>query len=257
MLLFRQRLTYMKKIIVVSSFVGLILFGLNIIIPLFWAENAATQIVVAVLSGWVSGIATLLIGVIALYQSEKYNKSSDLFLNKQYKLEKCKSIIQSRLMFVDNLKKAWNTFRESANSASVRVKLKSIIDSTQYLSKNIAKDRIDSEIRLPLRADCSALSTVVKCDYRKSNEREKAIDKLSEYRELFNSIFSKENINGDLTFISSGCNSKLVHAYIDLVHAFDDYVQQCDIDINEAITKRCDDYDCLASDYSVDNKPVL
>ena len=127
----------------------------------------------------------------------------------------------------------------------------------QFSPKNITKDQIASEIRLPLRADCSALSTVVKCDYRKSDEREKAIDKLNEYRELFNSIFSKDSLNGDLTLVSLACNTKLVYAYIDLVHVFDEYVQLCDIDINEAITKRCDDYDRLSSEYSVDNKPVF
>ena len=247
----------MKRIIVISFAIGIVLIVANILLPLIWIDEKATAIIVSVVSGWISGIATLLIGVIALFQTKKYNEANDLFLNKQYKLEKCKSIIQSRLMFVDNLKKAWNAFRESANSASIRVKLKSIIDSNQFSPKNVTKDQIASEIRLPLRADCSALSTVVKCDYRKSDEREKAIDKLNEYRELFNSIFSKDSLNGDLTLVSLACNTKLVYAYTDLVHVFDEYVQRCDIDINEAITKRCDDYDRLSSEYSVDNKPVF
>ena len=72
------------KIIVIISTVLLILFILNLLFAILGNDTPMTtkSFVFTVISAWLSCIATLIIGIIAYRQSEKYKKENDIYLQK-------------------------------------------------------------------------------------------------------------------------------------------------------------------------------
>ena len=246
----------MKRFIIVSAIVGGVLFLVNLIIPIFWAKENVTQIIVAVISGWVSGVATLFIGVIAACQTRKYNDSNELFLKKQFELEKNKTLIQSRLLFVDNLKKAWNAFRDSANPAKVLSKTL-LIKSSSLSAAEIKKATFHTilEHQLINRAYFSNLKTVIDCDYKDSVEKNETLKVLAEYRDLFNSVMGDGAKNKDPKALQSDCLNVLKDKYLELVKTIDGYVFMCDSDINDSIANKSDDSAYLSSSYSPKKAP--
>ena len=75
---------FMKKqiIIVVLLSVAVIV---NIVLAIIFHGDSGANIFTAV-SGWISGIATIVLGVIALVVNEKYKKDNDNFILKQEEL---------------------------------------------------------------------------------------------------------------------------------------------------------------------------
>lgn len=59
------------------SSVALILFCGNILYAIFAPESDLKASLLTTLSGWISGIATIVIGIIAALQSQKYNKDHE------------------------------------------------------------------------------------------------------------------------------------------------------------------------------------
>lgn len=83
---------------------GVALFVVNIVFACIYDENG-TNIFTAI-SGWVSGIATIILGVIAIVQNRKYKRENDRFLKEQqqlnWKLEQ-KDLIKSYLCKIENI----------------------------------------------------------------------------------------------------------------------------------------------------------
>ena len=241
----------MKKIIIISVILGVVLFCANLIIPIIWAKEDVTQIIVAVISGWVSGVATLLVGIIAALQTKKYNEANELFLRRQFELEKNKTLIQSRLLFVDNLKKAWNAYQDSANPA--KILSKTLVIRSSSLSPSEIKQTIFQtvlEYQLQNRACHSSFKTAISCDYKESVEKNKTLETLNDYRKIFNSFMSDGTKNKDPNKLQTDCLNLLKDKYLELVKVVDDYVLMCDSDINESIANKSDDFVFLSSSYS-------
>ncbi len=239
-----------RSIIIVSAIVGCFLFAINMILPPFFANNPIAQIMVAAFSGWISGIATLFIGVIATLQTEKYNQANDWFVKKQYEIEKSKSLIQSRLLFVDNLKSAWNSFRDSANPGRIITSLLSIDEPINSKKAQQITVQIALDAQFTNRATYSNLLRNIKCDYRDSEERDNSSKMLDEYRELFNSVLGEDKYTNNPQSLIDVCIGDLKDKYLSLVELMDEYVLMCDLDINDAIVNKADDFEYLSSRYS-------
>lgn len=97
-----------KSIFILVSF-AIIAMIINVAFSIaFRGENGAN--IFTTVSGWVSGVATIILGVIALYVDKEYKKENDEFLNKQdellWKNEKKASIE----LYREQVMKCYNDF---------------------------------------------------------------------------------------------------------------------------------------------------
>ena len=81
------------------------------------SDSSIQSSIIAIIGAWVSGIATIFIGVIATRQNKRYKQDSDEHIKKQYDFEVYKQIIEIRTNYVENIKKKLNSF-QTRNSAS-------------------------------------------------------------------------------------------------------------------------------------------
>ena len=99
-----NRQSFKQTMIIVGIIIAGLAFLANIILA-FVFPNCATNIFTAI-SGWVSGIATIILGVIAFRQNKKYKKENDRFLKEQqqlnWKLEQ-KDVLKVYLRNIENV----------------------------------------------------------------------------------------------------------------------------------------------------------
>lgn len=98
-----------KKCIVIAVVVVTLVFIVNIVLAIIFQGDSGANIFTTI-SGWISGISTIVLGVIALYVNAKYKKDNDDYLKKQdelfWKNEK-KSAIE---LYRDQIVKCYDRF---------------------------------------------------------------------------------------------------------------------------------------------------
>ena len=100
-----------KTGMIVATIIVTVIFIINIILSIkFRGENGAN--IFTAISGWISGISTIVLGVIALYVNAQYKKDNDNYLKKQdelfWKSEK-KSAVE---LYRDQIVKCYDRFLE-------------------------------------------------------------------------------------------------------------------------------------------------
>ncbi len=247
----------MKKFVIISTIISCVLLIINISLPLFWVNEPQTQIIISVISGWVSGIATLFVGILALLQSKKYNDANEAFVKKQYELEKSKSIIHSRMMFVESLKKARDVFLEKANPINAVSKIISVYNIKSDVEKNASIAQLIADATLTYKACYSNLVHTVNCDYRKSIAKDNLVKELKRFDKNFTSSFEKEENEKYLNDISALQDKFLKHLsteFGNLMKELNNYVSDCNLDIQNTIANKGDDNAYLLEVYSPKKK---
>lgn len=243
----------MKKIVIVSSLLGTLLLSLNITIPLIFQINDVTVIIVTILSGWISGIATLLVGIIAAYQTKKYKQENDILIEKQYKLEKSRSLIHSRLLFVDNLKKVRDTFIEKANPAQFAAKLMSVDWNIKTSESKSAFFGVIAEGMLMFKTHYRHFDYILKMDYNDSKTKENAAEALDKYQQEFLFAFDDKALNKYMREPKKAfdvCVGILSEKFAITVDAINEYVFSCDRDINEVISNKNENNEYIVLRYA-------
>ena len=243
----------MKKIIILSSVIGTCLLVANVFFPLIWVENKATAIIVSVLSGWISGIATLLVGIIAASQTKKYKQENDVFIEKQYALEKSKSLIQSRLLFVDNLKRMRDAFVEKANPSHFATRLMSVDWNLSTNENRTFFLGVFAECLFTFKSNYRNLEYALKMDYCENQSKNNAIEALKEYQQVFLETFSNKALEEMIKRpkkVFDICVDVLSNKFATTVDALNEYVTLCDYDINDTIANKNDDNEYIVLHYA-------
>lgn len=246
-----------KKVIVIISIVCLALCVLNFVFVLSFSQCENIGLIATIISGWVSGIATLFVGIIAALQAKQYNDSNSEFIRKQFDLDKSKSILQSRLLFVDNLKKAWAVFCESAapyRFCNDLYATNAITDTTQ---KNITVMNIIIEASIAISNSYLKLNNVIALDYSNIGKKKVVIDAIKSYRDEFIKHFKdRKNLNyyqSHVEELAKVLNGNFANQFNEITKLCNEYILNCDYDINYCIVNKSDDVDYLIKRFNPQN----
>ena len=165
-------------------FWGIILLFIGANFTCLLISNSALQSsIIAIIGAWVSGIATIFIGVIATRQNKRYKKDSDEHIKKQYDFEVYKQIIEIRTNYVENIKKQLNSFCENFDFAFVTSRLAKLQVTSQenpHLTETSEPSEIlDFQARLKLHY--LDLKQAIMDDWNKQEYNETFCKALDEY----------------------------------------------------------------------------
>lgn len=248
-----------KKLIIWSSIIGIFLLVANLICPFIWFDATITPVVTSIISGWVSGLATLFVGIFAALQAKKYKEANDAFIEKQYKLEKSTSLIHARLLFVDNLKRVVNSFGTSANPAHFASNLLAISWNVNNSNRKTDFYGVVAESMDSFKTGYRSLEAVLKLDYFNTIEKDNVITALREYENDFVEALSNENLKKHMESPKAMFNylvEELNKKFLSVMKTIDEYVLSCDVDINSTIANRNEDNDYIVSRYAPKNNEL-
>ena len=184
---------------------------------IFHGENGAN--IFTTISGWVSGIATIVLGLIAIKINAKYKEENDEFLKKQeelfWKNEK-KTIVE---LYREQVVKCYNNFT-MFNYAEI---LNQLIANENKIESPIYNLSISSKIETEMHNMFFALSI---CKYY-FNFKKELLDSYGKYLSLLN-----EMVNGydDMIYnkrFEKG--EKLQESYIEVVNNFNIHISEINV----------------------------
>lgn len=230
-----------------------------LLVCIFIKEYNTATLVASVISGWISGVSTLVVGIIASYQSKQYQQANDAFLQKQYRLEQCTSVINNRILFVDNLKKSAEKYMANCNPSFMLLRLTNIVKDPIYNDKYMRAREIITDYIGKLNMHHSSLSHLIDLDYCNSESRSEVKKMLTIF---YNSFYSSVDTETKLDSYSKNPNIflcqlldklKINDLYVSTEEAICKYIVHSDFDINEAIFYKKDDISELEKLFSPKN----
>lgn len=242
----------MKKIWFIISIILITLCVLNFALCLSFFDKPLTMMITTIISGRISGISTLIVGIIAALQAKKYNDTNSCFLNKEFELEQSQMILQSRMQFVESLKRTWDEFDSNCDP---------VFFATEVVSVNVVV-RVDSHIQscilkhaCSLYNKCTSLSSIIDFDYVENNAKTNAKQALEAYKKYFlDSFVDGENNKKFLNDNHKLYNTLLTESeneYKKLKAVFSRYISECDKDLNYSVFYKNNDVKYLTEKYSI------
>ena len=252
----------MKKILIIALLVlvALVFLSLNFILVLFWIkDDILASLVATVISGWVSGVATVLVGIVAVIQTKKYNEMSDCFIKKQYQMEKCKNIIQTRIHFVNTLKNAAEKYMRKCNPAFMQLELTNIASNPSGIDVYSATRKTITNYFIILKMETSELLHSIELDYNNSDIRNVAIDSLTNYFKSFQTLIDTEKKMDNFClhldkFMDCLLEKEINKSYSTAEKNLSSYIVHTDMDLNEAVFYKSDDIKFLEKMFSPKNE---
>lgn len=255
----RKKITPLIALALIA--LGIACVVMNFVLVFCWIKGVTDQALVAtIISGWVSGISTLLVGIIALLQTKKYNDLNDKFVKKQYSLDKCRAILQSRILFVDNLKRCAEKYMKNCNPSFMELGLANVSSNPSGTSYYIEARRCITNYLIQLKMCHSELMHVIELDYNNSEQRNRVMQSLGSFFDVFiSAVDTDEKIDSassDINrFMSSLLDSMRINElYAEVEKAISSYVVHSDMDINEAVFYKNDDAEYLEKMFSPKNE---
>lgn len=221
-------------------------------ITLVFFEDKISSNVFTIFSGWVSGFATLAVGIIAAMQSKKYNDSNAKFLEDSLMLEKCKSIVANREKYVENFILLYSDFKKQYKV--------SIVSNEQDLRRvshlSTTKEKLTTLIALQIGEFVHWDITFITCirlDPMKSWQKDLALEAMKKYQQDLKSISKMiDNLdNKDITATKIDEINKIsIDYYGKILSALDKYYVFLVENMNQTLFKKYNDYEYLIANYS-------
>lgn len=126
-----------------------------VVVALFFVINVAVLIgvrgdlqanLLTFISGWISFVATVMIGIVAFKQSERYKKDSDEAVEQQYDFEIAKLIIEDRVWAIRYLKEDLREFLKVFDYSIIRLKLSKIDGLQNQRAIHIQQSHLEQEV---------------------------------------------------------------------------------------------------------------
>ncbi|MGN1201520.1 MAG: hypothetical protein ACI4R8_04630 [Candidatus Caccovivens sp.] len=233
--------------------ISVLLCAANIVLSCFYRSNDGANIFTAV-SGWVSGISTIVLGVVAVKQNKKYKQENDEFnkkqeelIRKQYDFEVYKNIVDTRRKYVEKIKQDTNEFCQNFNYMIISSKLASMHAFKEQVGvqPSIQINEFDAGIVTPYLD----LKQSIANDWNKKQTNDDLIKTLDNY---FLGI--KVGIKGvDYYHIENSIkqfNEKMSPLYLELLENKNRYITELDVDLNMILTNKSEDVNFLKEHYS-------
>lgn len=208
-------------------------------------------------SGWVSGFATLGVGIIAYKQSEKYKKENDIFVLKQYDYEVFRHIMDQRVQFVDKAKERISKFCEDYSYKKVTLWLAELQALNNEDCNRSVEDAKQVGYIQRFQDGCEIeyydLKQFILNDWNKDENNQKLIEILDDYwYELDNFIkhIDYTKIPNDIEKMNGVLYVKLLN----LIKTKNDYITWIDVDLNMVLTTKSGDLNYIRKHYGLEKE---
>ena len=229
--------------LIVSIAVSLIVLLFNVLYAVFGPEYNKSNIL-TLISGWISGIATALVGVIAFVQNKRYKADSDDSLEKQYQFEMAKLILNSRTSFVKEAVSQLASFIEKYDVRELIGKQKEISILNNPSVKTVKQSELEFEIEYyfeTVKHRCSQLCEMAEGDKVTSKEKDIVIQALKKFSEGCK-IYETNNPNVAYKYILPVYDELVLH-----VRSYSHFLEN-DMDLS---IKRIREYSYIVEHYGL------
>ncbi len=200
--------------------------------------------ILTAISGWISGVATLAVGIIAYKQSEKYKKENDYAIEEQYNFEAAKLLIESRTYFISDIKDKLNLFVKKYDCNLLRFKLSEIQSLRNPTFTSIEQNHLEREVEYflnDIQAKGTQICTFLQNDVVQSSQKQKLEDAL---QILIDEYSKYEKINLQMV------NAYILPKHNNLLDAISDYLIFLDKDLESILIKDIRDVPFIKQHYS-------
>ncbi|MDE6442032.1 MAG: hypothetical protein K2L12_04695 [Clostridia bacterium] len=253
-----------KFLLVGAIVLGIVAFIVNIVLAARSDNNEAN--IYTAISGWVSGIATIILGVIAVVQNRKYKKENDSFMQRQReentalikKQTDCtifNNIMNQRCNFIETAKQRLYEFVKNYNFRKITLWLAEL--QVEANNKKLALDdsscgALINQFFDGLSIEYSDLILFIENDWCKSKEKEKIIDAIKNYVITVVDLRTKDYFQ--IVNTIKQFNQKCIPLFVELLKAKSSYIISLDVDYNMILTTRTGDIDFIKGHYSYDKE---
>lgn len=230
-------------------FIITIIFVCSFLLLLLPDENKSN--IISLVGAWISGIATLFIGIIATRQNKRYKKDSDDFNNKQFELvkkqydfEAFKQIIDYRTNYIKNVKKIIDEFCQKYDFGFVTSRLANIVVKINFdkNSQDVTEVNELMEFNRKFKSDYVKVKTEIMNDWYTTNFNVCLCEALDSYYVKL-ATFIQKNKYDDLSNLIAKINETMTIEQISLFRCRNDYFKQLDLDVKNIL---------LSKEYGID-----
>lgn len=227
---------------------------LNFLLLLFKNKNLI-GVICTIISGWISGIATIFIGIIATIQNKKYKEENDDFMNKQYNFEKSKIILENRKHYINEINEQIKKFVKNNNykDASIYLAELLLMKQNKMSSDSLTQPQDLYRISIELQSDYVNLRNLIGRDVIESNEKKNLINDLDNYYISYATFIEKldySNLQQQIEFN----NSKIGNLHLELIKSFRNYIDFLDKDYMCSSIDKIEESDYLINHYKYAGK---
>lgn len=241
----------MNKKIKILLIIGIIFSCLacitNIVLSAIFPNSGAN--IFTAISGWVSGIATAILGVIAVVQNKKYKEENDNNIKKQYNFELFKLIIHQREQYISRISVMLDDYVAQFDYKKVIP----IIEEIEKLYHQYApvktvelKGKLDIFYR-ELASKKAQLVQLINTDMVLSTEKENILECLKKYETAVQNNKSFSDNMTQSTILN--LHQQLGKLYTELTENTQKYLDYIDNDLINAITEKSTDIEYIKQKY--------
>ena len=209
-----------------------------------WGSGPNKSNMLTLISGWVSGIATAFIGVIAFVQNKRYKVDSDDSIEKQYQFETAKLILNRRVSYIQESKEQIRQLTDVFNCRELLHKTQEIATLNNPTIKTVQQNHIEFEVKAfydSVGFKCKQVIKVLDSDGINSDEKS-IIKRAIQY--YVNACETNPSFN------QSVVQKYILPVYDELVEAAVGYFAFLEADIHNSLA-RIRDYEFVIDHYGI------
>lgn len=240
----KKKIDSLSITLIIISIILLFLFVGNFLLLLF---DSSFSNILTIISGWVSGFATLAVGIIAAMQSKKYNDSNQKFIDDSLMLRKCNAIVENRQKYVNSFNSLYERFK--VNYKISYFSNEYTIDPTRKFKnlKDLIISLLNNQIGDFTHWDI-AFITCLRQDFVKDGRKLIALASLKTYvaelKKIVENIETKEeNLINESTI--SEVHDLSLKAFFVILQDLDNYYTFINDDLNFIIFNKYNDFEYL------------
>ena len=223
---------------------------INIVFACLFCDKAPN--IFTTISGWVSSIATIILGCIALWQNKQYKKDNEELMKKQYDFEVFKTIVDKRENYINTMKLRLYQFCDKFNYKKVTswlAELLVICGERPNCSFNDARQPVYiAEFAENMAVEYTDLKQMIVDDWCRGSDADEFIKHLDKYFIALKTDISKINYCSIHAEIES-FNTKYSQMFLELIRLKNKYISWLDADINIILTQECDNLEYVKKHY--------
>lgn len=239
--------------------IGVLIFG-NFQL-LFIKDNNHLSHILTIISGWISGVATIFIGVIATRQNKKYKHDIDDYnmkqkeiIENQYNFEVFKDIITRRNKMILEIKNELDYFCNRFNFMNVSALLIEINLKNFNLTSDNSLEEIPQMKQLYRYATDIVISytkiiQMIKNDWFSTEKNDNLVKALESYYTKY--IMLLQSISyANISKIIKNINKTMEEVSFNLIQKKIEYTTFLDVDLNMVLLQHNHDLDFIKKHYS-------
>lgn len=248
-----------KTLLLVLS--AIVLLAANLCVLFFVRSEDNRGAWLTLFSGWVSGIATIALGVIAVVQNKKYKEENDSFMQRlkeenealitrQTNQTVFNNIMNRRCNFIETVKQRLLSFIKDFDFRKVTLWLTELYvernNTSMVLDDTTCAVKIQNFYK-ELEVESNDLLQFIINDWYQCEQKDQMVSSIKQYVEAVIIASPKDysNIRASVENINKNCYNK----FLELLEIKNKYITWLDIDFNMTLTTKTGDIEFIKSHY--------